>query len=44
MKLLRTRGMPMLMDHGFDTLSSSLGIGLIGLVAIGGTVVLGLPH
>jgi len=41
MNLLGTHGMPMLMDHGFDTLSSSLGIGLIGLVAIGGTVVLG---
>lgn len=41
MNLLGTHGMPMLMDHGFDTLSSSLGIGLIGFVAIGGTVVLG---
>ena len=41
MNLLGTHGMPMLMDHGFSPLSSSLGIGLIGFVAIFGTLVLG---
>jgi MFS family permease len=41
MNLLGTHGMPMLMDHGFDALHSSLGIGLIGFVAIFGTLVLG---
>ena len=41
MNLLGTHGMPMLMDHGFDPMVSSFGIGLIGLVAIFSTVVLG---
>ena len=41
MNLLGTHGMPMLMDHGFDAMTSSLGIGLIGFVAIGGTLMLG---
>ncbi|HYD76911.1 MFS transporter [Ramlibacter sp.] len=41
MNLMGTHGMPMLMDHGFDAFSSSMGIGLIGFVAIGGTLVLG---
>ncbi|RYY59260.1 MAG: MFS transporter, partial [Comamonadaceae bacterium] len=41
MNLLGTHGMPMLMDHGFDATSSAMGIGLIGFVAIFGTVVLG---
>jgi MFS family permease len=41
MNLLGTHGMPMLMDHGFDAATSSLGIGMIGLVAIFSTVVLG---
>jgi MFS family permease len=41
MNLLGTHGVPMLMDHGFDAHSSSLGIGLIGFVAIFGTLVLG---
>jgi len=41
MNLLGTHGIPMLMDHGFDATTSSLGIGLIGLVAIFSTVVLG---
>lgn len=41
MNLLCTHGMPMLMDHGFDATTSSLGIGLIGLVAIFSTLVLG---
>jgi MFS family permease len=33
--------MPMLMDHGFSAISSAMGIGLIGFVAIFGTLVLG---
>ncbi|NLY65102.1 MAG: MFS transporter [Alcaligenaceae bacterium] len=41
MNLLGTHGVPMLMDHGFDSSSSALGIGLIGLVAIFSTLVLG---
>ena len=41
MNLLGTHGMPMLMDHGFDAMTSSYGIGLIGLVAIFGTLVMG---
>ncbi len=41
MNLLGTHGVPMLMDHGFDPTTSSLGIGLIGLVAIFSTLVLG---
>ena len=41
MNLLGTHGMPMLMDHGFDATTSALGIGLIGVVAIPSTVVLG---
>lgn len=41
MNLLGTHGMPMLMDHGFDATTSSLGIGLIGFVAIFGTLFLG---
>ena len=41
MNLLGTHGMPMLMDHGFDASTSALGIGLIGLVAIFSTLVLG---
>ena len=41
MNLLGTHGMPMLMDHGFDAFTSSMGIGVIGFVAIGGTLVLG---
>jgi MFS family permease len=41
MNLLGTHGMPMLMDHGFDAFTSSMGIGLIGFVAIGGTIILG---
>jgi MFS family permease len=41
MNLLGTHGMPMLMDHGFDAAASSLGIGLIGAVAIVGTLILG---
>lgn len=41
MNLLGTHGVPMLMDHGFDAMTSSMGIGLIGFVAIFGTLVLG---
>ena len=41
MNLLGTHGVPMLMDHGFDAHTSSMGIGLIGFVAIFGTLVLG---
>lgn len=41
MNLLGTHGVPMLMDHGFDAHASAWGIGLIGFVAIFGTVALG---
>jgi MFS family permease len=41
MNLLGTHGMPMLMDHGYDSATSAFGIGLIGLVAIFSTIVLG---
>lgn len=41
MNLLGTHGMPMLMDHGYNSATSAFGIGLIGLVAIFSTVVLG---
>lgn len=41
MNLLGTHGMPMLMDHGFDSVTSSVGIGLIGLVAIFSTIGMG---
>lgn len=41
MNLIGTHGIPMLMDHGFDSGTSALGIGLIGLVAIFSTLVLG---
>ncbi|WP_297748448.1 MFS transporter [Hydrogenophaga sp.] len=41
MNLMGTHGVPMLMDHGFDATTSSLGIGTIGLVAIFSTLFLG---
>ncbi len=41
MNLLGTHGVPMLMDHGYDAATSSMGIGLIGFVAIFGTLLLG---
>ncbi len=41
MNLLGTHGLPMLMDHGFDASTSAEGIGLIGLVAIFSTLVMG---
>lgn len=41
MNLMGTHCMPMLQDHGFDATTSALGIGLIGLVAIPSTILLG---
>lgn len=41
MNLLGTHGVPMLMDHGFDMMTGSFGIGLIGFAAIFSTLVLG---
>lgn len=41
MTLLGTHGIPMLVDHHFSAQTAALGIGLIGLVAIFGTVALG---
>ncbi len=41
MNLLGTHGVPMLMDHGYDATTGSMGIGLIGLVAIFSTLILG---
>ncbi|QBR02214.1 MFS transporter [Paraburkholderia pallida] len=41
MNLLGTHAVPMLMDHGFGATVSSLGVGLIGLVAIFSTLLLG---
>ncbi|MFA7527370.1 MAG: MFS transporter [Ottowia sp.] len=41
MTLLGTHGIPMLVDHGFSAQTAAYGIGLIGLVAIAGTLVLG---
>lgn len=41
MTLLGSHGMPMLTDHGFSTTTAALSIGLIGLVAIPSTIVLG---
>lgn len=41
MNLLGTHGVPMLTDHGFDPVTAGLGIGLIGLVAVPSTLVLG---
>lgn len=41
MNLLGTHGVPMLMDHGFDASHSAMGIGVIGFVAIFGTLMLG---
>src|SRR5690606_34326260 len=41
MNLLGTHGVPMLMDHGFDAMTGSFGIGLIGFAAIFSTLVLG---
>ncbi|MBB5215384.1 MFS transporter [Parapusillimonas granuli] len=41
MNLLGTHGVPMLMDHGFDSQTSAFGIALIGLVAIFSSFALG---
>ncbi len=41
MTLLGTHAIPMLIDHGFDALTGAWGVGLIGFVAIGSTVILG---
>jgi MFS family permease len=41
MNLLGAHGVPMLIDHGYDAMTSSFGIGMIGLVAIFSTLVLG---
>ena len=41
MNLLGAHGVPMLMDHGFDAMTSSLGIGTIDCVAILGMLILG---
>ncbi|MBP1931014.1 MFS transporter [Ammoniphilus resinae] len=41
MNLLGSHGVTMLTDHGFHEQSASFGIGLIGLVAVGSTLVLG---
>lgn len=41
MNLLGSHGVPMLVDHGFSEMTASFGIGLIGLVAIPSTIILG---
>ena len=41
MNLLGTQAVPMLVDHGFDSIVAASGIGLIGLTAIFSTIVLG---
>ncbi len=41
MNLLGSHGIPMLVDHGFTEMTASFAIGLIGLVAIPSTIVLG---
>lgn len=41
MNLLGSHGVPMLMDHHFAPMTASFGIGLIGIVAIFGTLFLG---
>lgn len=42
MNLLGSHGVPMLTDHGFHEMEASMGIGLIGLVAIGSSIILGM--
>ncbi len=42
MNLLGSHGVPMLTDHGFGEMEASMGIGLIGLVAIGSSIVIGI--
>ncbi|MCZ2257770.1 MFS transporter [Sporosarcina sp. G11-34] len=41
MNLLGSHGVPMLIDHGFSEMTASFGVGLIGLVAIPSTIILG---
>ncbi|MFC5587375.1 MFS transporter [Sporosarcina soli] len=41
MNLLGSHGVPMLMDHDFAPMTASFGVGLIGIVAIFGTLFLG---
>lgn len=41
MNLLGTQAVPMLIDHGFDSMVAAYGIGLIGFAAIFSTLVLG---
>ena len=41
MNLMGTHAVPMLMDHGFSPETSAHGVGLIGIVAIAGTIMLG---
>lgn len=41
MNLLGSHGVPMLVDHCFDPLIASFGVGMIGIVAMFSTVVLG---
>ncbi|MCM3570525.1 MFS transporter [Neobacillus mesonae] len=41
MNLLGSHGVPMLMDHHFAPMTASFGVGVIGIVAIFGTVFLG---
>lgn len=41
MNLLGTHGIPMLVDHGFSEITASLAIGMIGLAAIPGTLIMG---
>lgn len=41
MNLLGSHGVPMLSDHGFSNFTASMAIGLIGLVAIPSTIILG---
>ncbi len=41
MNLIGSHGMPMLVDHGFEEMTASFAIGLIGLVAIVGTLLMG---
>ncbi|RFU64662.1 MFS transporter [Peribacillus saganii] len=41
MNLLGSHGVPMLMDHGYEPMVASFGIGTIGVVAIFSTIILG---
>ncbi|WP_407306946.1 MFS transporter [Desulfosporosinus sp. SB140] len=41
MNLLGSQGVPMLVDHHFDPMTASFGIGIIGIVAIFSTLLLG---